>query len=57
MSYTPDAPSTIVDSRSIQLSPAQINFDTNIGFNLKNRVFTMPISIQVIYNKIINNKK
>ncbi|ANF49257.1 hypothetical protein A0O34_01200 [Chryseobacterium glaciei] len=55
ISYSPDAPSGVIDTKSIRLSPAQINIGT--GFNFRNRIFTMPNDVQVIYNRIINSKK
>jgi len=57
-SYSADVQeqTTLVDVGTIRPSPVQL---LNVGnsSNFKNRVFTMPNSIQTIYNKIINSKK
>ncbi|CAD0224914.1 RHS repeat-associated core domain-containing protein [Chryseobacterium sp. JV274] len=50
-SYSPDAAisTTLVNTNSIQWRPTVRNVNT--------RVFTMPVNVQVIYNKILNSKK
>ena len=59
-SYSPDAQSasTLVDAKSIKWQPTiRSTGPGNSKINLNTRVFTMPNSVQVIYNKIMNSKK
>ncbi|PZU78446.1 MAG: hypothetical protein DI529_17920, partial [Chryseobacterium sp.] len=59
-SYSPDAQSasTLVDSKSIKWQPTiRSTGPDNSKINLNTRVFTMPGSVQTIYNTIMNSKK
>ncbi|WP_407500810.1 RHS repeat-associated core domain-containing protein, partial [Elizabethkingia anophelis] len=58
-SYSPDADkaSTLIDFNSIKWSPSiRGNTPGNTQINVNTRVFTMPNSVQTIYNKIMNSK-
>lgn len=58
-SYSPDAnkSSTLVENIRWQPRIIQGNNPGDIKTNFNYRVFTMPNSVQVIYNKIMNSKK
>ncbi|REC66367.1 hypothetical protein DRF59_12915 [Chryseobacterium flavum] len=56
-SYSPDAASASTLVNSIVRSPAINKTNGGINSNVERRVFTMPASVQVIYNKMLNNKK
>ncbi|OJX31257.1 MAG: hypothetical protein BGO86_05050 [Chryseobacterium sp. 36-9] len=59
-SYSPDAntASTLVNVNSIKWSPTTSgNSPANLKINTNTRIFTMPNSVQNIYNKIMNSKK
>ncbi|SEF55650.1 RHS repeat-associated core domain-containing protein [Halpernia humi] len=59
MSYSPDAntASTLVESVKWQPTIIQGSNPGNGRTNFNTRVFTMPNSVQLIYNKIMNSKK
>lgn len=57
MSYQPEVSSSkLIDT--IKLQPTIIkNSSGTIKSNVMNRVFTMPNSVQTLYNSIMNSKK
>jgi RHS repeat-associated protein len=60
ISYSPDSPfaSILVDAASIKWQPSiKTDGSENSKINLNTRIFTMPMSVQVIFNTILNTKK